>query len=217
MFSPARAAFVALATVPTVAFIIVPAASSLAEAPAPPAAATPALTPLPTVVSVERVHPLRMLRLRDRFKVPAFPSSPYVLNVIAPYEAARWGVSYPRLRCRISGESGGSVNATNGQYAGVGQFAAETFNRGVHSIGLRGVRLVKERWRAKTVMVREHLSDGTVQVRKGWKVRQRIIHVFHGMIPRNPPVRHAWAQVRIMARAMAGLGAVNDSEWEVRC
>lgn len=200
-----------------IALLAVLAITGVASGDDPPSVVPTPETPLPAVVSVEHIHPPRTLLLRDRFRVPAYPSSHFVLSVIAPYEASKWGVSTARLQCRIRGESGGSYRAHNGQYNGVGQFAFSTFQRGVNSIGLRGVKVVKRRWRAKTVMAKEILSDGTSRTRKGWKVRQKIVHEFHGMIPRNPPYLHAWAQVRIMARAMAGLGAVNDSEWEVRC
>lgn len=169
------------------------------------------------VIATERHYPRRKLVLHSRFRVPDHPTAAYVLNVIAPYEAAMWGAPLGRLKCRIAGESGGWWTATNGQYAGVGQFAWTTFTRGRDSMGRRSVRLVERRWRAKSIRLVDTMSDGTTRRRYGWKVRQRVVHVYHGVIPRYPDHRHAWAQVRIMARAFQGLGAVRDSEWEVRC
>lgn len=140
-----------------------------------------------------------------------------MFNRIAPYEAAMWNVSLSRLQCRIRGESGGYWNAWNGQYGGVGQFASSTFYRGVSSIGLRRVTLKTSHTIKRKAKVILHLSDGTRRLERSWHRRQRVVLVRRGVIPQNPDRLHAWAQVRIMARALAGLGDVHDSEWEVRC
>lgn len=154
--------------------------------------------------------------LRSSFHPPAFPSPWYVLNVIAPYEAARWHVPLVRLQGRIRCESGGSYMATNGQYAGVGQFAWSTFTRGVASIGVRRVTMTRSRVRARRIRVIDIMSDGSKRRRYEHAVRQRIVHRLVGKLPRRPAHRHAWVQVRVMARAMAGLGAVRDGEWDCR-
>jgi hypothetical protein len=184
-----------------------------------PAAPTvaPAATPLPTVVRTVVRKPQPVMVLRTPFHPPAFPSPWYVLNVIAPYEAARWQIPLGRLQFRIRCESGGSYMATNGQYAGVGQFAWTTFTRGVASIGVRRVTMTRSRVRERRIRVIEVMSDGSKRRRYEHAVRQRIVHRLVGKLPRRPAHRHAWAQVRIMARAMAGLGGVHDSEWDPRC
>lgn len=137
--------------------------------------------------------------------------------MIIPYEAALWNVSSWKLTCRVSGESGGSWNAWNGPYGGVGQFHFNTFSRGMASIGIRRVRVVRKRVRAKAIRIVDHYSNGVTRRRYGWPVRQEVVHTYQGVIPRYADRLHAWAQVRIMARAIAGLGSVRDSEWEVRC
>jgi hypothetical protein len=209
----ALAALAAIALALTSAF-----SASAQDDPAAAPAATPTPTPEPVVrVRTERRMPKKVIRKRRKFTVPAYPSASYVLNVIALHEAQRWGASYLRLRCRIAGESGGSVWATNGQYEGIGQFADETFGRGMSSIGSRKVKLVAVRHRMKRPVYIDHFSDGTTERRRGAKRRQRVVITKVGWIPRWPAKRHAWAQTRIMARAFVGLGAVNDSEWEVRC
>lgn len=210
-----HAAIAAVAAVTLTPPLVAYAQSSTPVAPAPAPSAT--ATPLPTVVRTIIKKPQAVMKLTDHFHPPAFPTPWYVMNVIAPYEAAKWGAPLGRLRCRINGESGGSVNATNGQYQGVGQFAAETFSRGVATIGLRRVTMVRRHERLRAIRVIEFMSDGTVQRRFDRKIRQLIEHRLVGKLPANPPRRHAWAQVRIMARAMVGLGGVNDGEWSVRC
>ena len=185
--------------------------------PAAPAVAPAVTTPLPTIVRTVVKKPQRVMTLRSPFRPPAYPSSSYVLGTIAPYEARKWGVSLGRLQFRIRCESGGSYAATNGQYAGVGQFAASTFARGVASIGVRRVAVAHKRVRVRRTRIIEVMSDGTKHIRYGRAIRQRIVNVRVGKLPRNPPHRHAWVQVRIMAQAMAGVGDVNDSEWDPRC
>lgn len=186
-------------------------------APVAPSAVSPVQQLPVTVVAKTTVVPQRTMRLESRFRPPAFPAPSYVLGVIAKHEAARWGASYGRLRCRIFGESGGKWTSTNGQYAGIGQFAWSTYARGVRSIGSRRVEVTTRRVRLRKVRIVERLSDGTTRRRFGRPVRQVVELRRVGVLPRDPAYRHAWVQARIMARALVGLGEVNDSEWSVRC
>lgn len=197
---------------------IIPSASSQEPVPTPTVTATPTPPPKPTVVSVRRHRPRRTITRRRTFTPAAYPSAAYIQGVIIPVEAATWGASAARLSCRIYGESRYEWSATNGQYVGVGQFAPSTFYRGVSSIGTRRVQYTpRVTHRRRPTVVRTTMSDGSHATRRVHWRRQRVVHVRYGWLPREPVVRHTWEQVRIMARAMVGLGAVNDSEWEVRC
>jgi hypothetical protein len=214
-----RSVAVAVAAATGAALTPILVAQTSADAPAVPAA-PPAVSPvqqLPVIVATKTVVPQRTMRLESRFRPPAFPTPSYVLGVIAKHEAARWGAPYWRLRCRIFGESGGKWTSTNGQYAGIGQFAWSTYARGVRSIGSRRVEVTTRRVRLRKVRIVERLSDGTTRRRFGRPVRQVVELRRVGVLPRDPAYRHAWVQARIMARALVGLGAVNDSEWSVRC
>lgn len=215
-----RRLIVAVAVLAASALALTSAFTASAQDEPAPASATPTPTPTPApVVKVrtERRMPKKVLRLRSKFTPPAYPSPGYVFSVIVPLEAARWGAPADRLACRIRGESGGSWKATNGQYEGIGQFATETFNRGVASIGSRRVTMVLKRTRLLRPTYIDHYSDGSKRKRKGAKRRQLVVHTKVGKLPRYPAKRHAWVQARIMARAFVGLGNVRDSEWEVRC
>lgn len=216
MHSQARAA-VAVLAVPSAALLAGPVGAVGTEPEYPvPSVVSPEYV-VPTVVRTERVYPPRTLLLRTSFHVPAAPSPGYVFNVIVPHEARRWGAPVGRLACRVRGESGGDYNVTNGQYLGIGQFARSTFDRGVSSMGVRRVRIVERRERPKKIQLVDYYSDGSSRKRWGWAIKQKVIHVYRGRIPRNPGRAHAWAQVRIMAQAMVGRSAVSDGEWEVRC
>jgi hypothetical protein len=57
----------------------------------------------------------------------------------------------------------------------------------------------------------------TTVVKRINKRRANYVYVLKGKIPRHPERTHGWAQVRLMARAIVGLGGVKDSKWEVRC
>lgn len=152
-----------------------------------------------------------------KFKPWAEPS-PAQIHKIIDVEAAKWGASASRLRCRINGESTFRWNASNGQYQGLGQFGANAFSRGVASIDTRKVRYV---YKVSRPIIYDNqitlLSDGNFVKRRVNKRRATYKYIRSGMLPKNPPRTHGWTQVRIMARAMVGLGNVNDSEWEVRC
>ncbi len=175
----------------------------------------PAPQPPPTVVDTERIYPKRIFVVRSRFNPDAYPSASGVKEIIN-HEADRVGASASHLRSRVFCESGFSWRATNGQYVGVGQFAWETFYRGVRSLDTRIVLKKTKRWRAKKVLLVDTMSDGTISKRFGWQIRQRVVHHYKGVIPRHPPHRHTWAQIRIMALAMVGRSGVNDSEWACR-
>lgn len=187
------------------------------EAPPAASAAAPAATtaavPTPTVVARQYVRPKRARILSTRFEPWSRPSPAQVRTIIA-VEAARAGVQASALARRISCESGFRWWASNGQYDGLGQFASETFYRGMTSIGTRRVRLVTRRARVKRVRRVDTLSDGTVRATWRWPVQQRVVHVYRGTIPKTPPKTHGWAQVRIMAQALAGRSAVSNSEWD---
>lgn len=155
---------------------------------------------------------------RTRHWRPWSQPTPSQIHRIIEMEAARWGAPASRLRCRINGESGFRWYASNGQYQGLGQFGAETFSRGMQSIGSRRVgydrTTTARRWQSR---VRAY-SDGSTRMERKWrKVDVTYTTHYRGVLPANPPRTHGYAQVRIMARAMVGLGNVNDSEWEVRC
>lgn len=190
------------------AVVLVPATAGSQDAPPAP--------PTPTVVKTERIGPQRILVLRSTFHPAAYPP-PRTVRWIIDYEAARVGASSAHLRSRVACESGFSWWATNGQFVGVGQFAYETFYRGVRSLDTRVVAIRVKRWVAKRVTLLDTYSDGSTKQRPGgWKVRQLVVHHYRGKIPRTPPQRHTWAQIRIMSLAMVGRSAVRDSEWTCR-
>lgn len=186
------------------------------EGESPPASTVPAtIAPKPTVVA-RKVYRRRHVVSRDRFVPDARPGPRRVRRIVA-HEAVLWGASAARLNCRINGESGHAWNASNGQYAGLGQFAASTFYRGLASIGTRKVRTITTRVRRPRSVVKTLYSNGRLVRTRGARYRQVRKRVSTGWIPAGADRLHGWAQVRIMARAMVGLGNVNDSEWEVRC
>lgn len=182
--------------------------------------AAPPLTATPAVLEVKVVKPARV-RVQHRRFVPWGEPSPAQAHRIAAIEAARAGVSLAGLESRITCESGWQWNNeypvyhevnSEGHY-GLGQFMVDTFNRGVSTLGSRRVvmREVRERPAvAKRVRV---MSDGTEAVAARWRVRQKVVRISRGMLPRDPPLEHGWVQVRIMAEAMAGRSAVSSSEW----
>jgi hypothetical protein len=181
-----------------------------------PAAATTASASAAPVVSTRLVRPARRRVTVRRFTPWAAPAPARVKQIIA-VEAARWGAPEARLRCRIAGESGFRWDARNGQYAGLGQFASSTLQRGVGSIGSRRVQMERRRQVRRWVIKETRHADGTVRRTRSHRVRTLRIDRLVGTLPRNPVHTHAWIQTRIMARAMVGLGAVRDSEWGVRC
>lgn len=167
-----------------------------------------------TIVKTEVVRPKRTVHRRGRFAVPSWPTPSYVLNVIAPHEAALWGASLSTLQRRIRCESGGSPGAANGQYRGVGQFASGTFYRGMGTIGTRRVVIFETKYRRMHSRVYRSWSDGRRTRHNGRVVRQRVVVKRVGRISGVYP--DAWSEVRIMAQANAGRSAVHDSEWSCR-
>lgn len=176
------------------------------------ASLTPAPAPKPTVVYTRYIRPARVLHLKTHFTPWSEPTVAQVHQII-DIESARAHISSIGLTNRIRCESGFSWSVPNGKYVGLGQFANETFYRGMGSIGSRIVRYVSTRWRALRVVRIQRYSDGTIEHKPRWRVRQRIIHIHIGVIPRYPPRTHGWAQVRIMSEAIANRSAVHNSEW----
>lgn len=169
--------------------------------------------PKPTVVYTRYIRPARVLHIKTHFTPWAEPTVAQVYTIIN-IEAARAHISVFGLIHRISCESGFRWWAANGQYHGLGQFAQSTFNRGVLSIGSRRVYYVTTRWRAVRVKRIRGFSDGTTKIVPRWRIRQRIIHIHNGTLPRFPALTDGWTQVRVMAEAIAGRSAVHNSEWQ---
>lgn len=163
----------------------------------------------------EVARPAKVVTEERRLDVPAQASIAGVKRII-DLESAKWGASAPALHNRVDCESDFIWYKTNGQYAGVGQFAVETFSRGMGSIGTRRVIEKTERWRKKRTRIIFRHPDGTRTVTYGRWNRQKVVTTWKGWIPKSPPRTHTYAQIRIMARSMVGLGRVNDSEWECR-
>jgi hypothetical protein len=163
------------------------------------------------------LRPRRLERTVEHF-VPWSEAAPSQIQTIINVEASRWGASAARLACRIHGESTDEWQASNGQYVGVGQFAPSTFTRGMSSIHSRSVRWVEDTYAWRWIQRVKYLG-GFVKAHdyhyKRVRVKRVIVHL--GMIPKDPPVTHTWAQIRIMAQAMVGISAVSDTEWQVRC
>jgi hypothetical protein len=201
-----------------VAFAVVAALVGVVGAPGAGSADTaivaPPLSPTlaPTVLEVKVVRPPHRKIVHRRFvpwSEPSFAQAQQIITI----EAEREGVSRAGLENRLMCESKLVWSAKNGQYEGIGQFASETFGRGMGSIGSRRVEVREERVR-RVVAKRVHvMSDGSEVVVARWRVKQVVVYIERGMIPRDPPLTHAWAQVRIAAEAIAGRSAVSSSEW----
>lgn len=144
-------------------------------------------------------------------------ATPNQVKEIVNLESKLWGADENRMLFRINCESTFRWNAQNGQYQGLGQFAEETFRRGMGSIGTRKVEKRSVRWTTKKTRIILRYPDGKRTIKYGRKNRQKIVTVRRGMIPKYPERTHTHAQVRIMARAMVGLGAVSNGEWDPRC
>ncbi|HEX6715328.1 MAG TPA: hypothetical protein VF066_18195 [Thermoleophilaceae bacterium] len=164
------------------------------------------------VVKVEnRKAPLKKV-VHRKFRPWARPTPGQVREIISN-EARRWGVSAASLSRRIACESHYHWWATNGQYAGVLQFSAGTFYRGMHTIKSRKVKIVRSKSRRVHDRRVTHFSDGRKLSRRTTPRRQRLIVVYTGRIPRSPAVSNTFAQVRIGAQALRGISAVHSSEW----
>jgi hypothetical protein len=171
----------------------------------------------PTVVKTDRQYPAKVRLIRGTFRPPAYPSPRGVLEII-DQEARRVGASADHLRARVACETGRIFGwwQTNGQYAGVGQFSESTFRRGMASLDTRVVWRTTRTQHARHVRLVDVYSDGSTRERRGWRVRQLVVHRDRGVIPRWPDRRHVTAQVRIMALAMVGRSRVSDGEWSCR-
>jgi hypothetical protein len=128
-------------------------------------------------------------------------------------EARRWGISASRLSRRVACESNFRWSAGNGQYQGLLQFGWNAFSRGMRSIRTRRVKFSTSRTRVVRGRVVERYADGRIVRKRGRRVRQRVVTVYTGTIPRRPPITHGWAQIRIGAQAIRGIASVSSSEW----
>lgn len=169
----------------------------------------------PAIVKTELVYPKAQRILVKDFEPWAEPTRTQVFRIIAE-EARLWGASAGHLHSRIRCESGYRWWIVNGgDYAGLGQFGANAFARGVANLGTRRVRIVdRKRVRRHVRLVRTY-SNGrrTVDVLK--RTREvKLIVIRKGKLPARPHRLHPWVQVRIMARQIGGHPAgVSGSEW----
>lgn len=200
---------VAAITIPliaSVAILISTANSAEGEAQSEPASTKP------IAVASSTKRPDHYKRRTVRFQPWARPSGQQVHRIIA-IEARRWKIPAYRLHSRISCESGYRWWAGNGQYVGLGQFAASTFYRGMSSIRTRKVVIKRSRVVRRPTVVITRWSDGRTTRKRGRSVKVRRTRIYKGYIPRSPSVTHGWAQVRIMAQAIRGISAVSNGEW----
>lgn len=200
----------------SISMLVFALASARAQEPEQPAAEPPpAAEERPTLVRKVVHRPRRHRTVVRRFTPWAAPT-PAQARTIAALEAGRYNVSLGVLSCRIFRESGWRWNASNGSYNGLGQFHPSTFARGVSTLGDRRVRIITRSSRVRRTRVAWVYSDGSVKRGLGRRVRARTTVVRRGRIPRNPPYLHGWAQVRIMAQALAGRSAVHSGEWSTK-
>jgi len=176
----------------------------------PPAAGKP---PVPAhVTDVDSVRPNRHKVIRKRFTPAAKPGPKEVRRIIG-VEARRWNISPSSLSRRVACESEYKWYADNGSYQGLLQFGSDAFYRGLSSIRSRKVKFTRERKRMVRAEKVVRYSDGSVKRKPGIKRWQRVVTVYRGTLPRNPPVTHAWTQLRIGAQAIRGISAVSTYEW----
>ncbi len=164
------------------------------------------------VTGVDTVRPDPHKVVRKTFTPWARPN-PRKVRLIIRLEAHRWNISPSSLSRRVACESHYKWYAGNGSYQGLLQFAPGTFHRGLSSIRSRQVKVVRARERMVPVQKVVHYSDGSVERKPGIERRQKVVTVYHGTLPRNPAVTHAWTQLRIGSQAIRGLSAVGSSEW----
>jgi hypothetical protein len=165
-----------------------------------------------SLVRVERVKPARTKVVHRHFR-PWGKPSPGQVRVAIGAEARRWHIPAGALARRVGCESRFHWWASNGQFSGVLQFSPGTFMRGLRTLRDRRVRFVTQRMRRVHEERVFHYSDGHVARKRGRPVRQRVVNVYKGMLPRRPGVSHAWTQLRIGAQAIRGISAVHSSEW----
>jgi hypothetical protein len=150
--------------------------------------------------------------IHRRLHVWSHPT-PHQVQLIINSEARRWGISAAALSNRVACESRYHWWATNGQYAGVLQFGANAFYRGLSTIRTYKVRLVHVKSRKVHDARITQYSDGHQVRQRTTPRRQRVIVIYTGHIPRHPSLANAWAQIRIGAQAIRGISAVHSSEW----
>ena len=176
----------------------------------PPGADKP--PPPAHVTGVESVRPDRHKVVRKKF-TPAAKPGPREVRRIIDVEAHRWNISPSSLSRRVACESEYKWYADNGSYQGLLQFGSDAFHRGLSSIRSRKVKFTRERKRMVRAETVVRYSDGSVERKPGIKRWQRVETVYRGTLPRNPPLTHAWTQLRIGSQAIRGLSAVDSGEW----
>lgn len=134
-------------------------------------------------------------------------------------EAGRYGISSSGLSGRVNCESTYNWEANNNNtYWGLLQFHSNTFYRGMSGLDSRRVVRVNSKTRKskRKRVVKRRYSDGSTRYKVGKRIRQKLIVRRTATIPSSPPITHGRAQLRIGAQAIAGVGTVNNSEWECR-
>lgn len=164
------------------------------------------------ITSVKSLRPPKRRVVSKRFTPAATPGPRQVRRIIR-LEARRWNISPSSLSHRVGCESTYRWYAGNGAYQGLLQFASSTFYRGLRTIRSRKVHFKRKRRRMVRATKLVRYSDGTVKRKPGIKRWQTLVTVYRGTLPRNPPVTHAWAQLRIGAQAIRGISAVSTYEW----
>ena len=167
------------------------------------------------VVKTEIVYPKRQRVLVKDFEPWTKPSQAQVFRIIAE-EAKLWGASSGHLHSRIRCESGYRWWVVNGGgYAGLGQFGANAFARGVANLGTRKVRIVDRKKVRRHARQVKTYSDGSRSVTVLKRTREvKLVIVRKGKLPARPHRLHPYVQVRIMARQIGGHPAgVSGSEW----
>lgn len=166
----------------------------------------------PIIVSQQIEHPDKWVKKVHQFKPWSEPTVSQVHFMIS-YEAKKWGASAAKLESVIGCESEFLWWKENGSHYGLGQFAPSTFSRGMSTIKSRDVQFSNNENKKKWSYQVTTYSDGTVTREKYKRVKITIHHVNRGQIPSSPPIKHGWAQVRIMAQAFSGQSAVSAGEW----
>jgi hypothetical protein len=187
--------------------VLIPTALAFAEQQAPTAPTATA-----SVVKVENWKAPRKKFVHRTFRPWARPTPSRVREIIRN-EARRWGISAASLSRRVACESHYHWWAANGQYAGVLQFSANAFYRGMSTIRSRQVKIVRTKTRRVHDARITHYSDGRKVRRRTTPRRQRVTVVLTGRLPRRPSLSNAYAQLRIGAQALRGISAVRSSEW----
>ena len=185
--------------------IVAPNAASQEQASSEPTATA-------SVVRVDNHRAPKRKVVYRRFRPWAKPS-PRAVREIIRAESRRYGIHPSRLSRRIACESRYQWSASSGLYHGLLQFAPSTFYRGLRSVRDKRVKLVRTKWRRANDTRVTHYSNGAKTRRRTTPRRQLFTVVYRGRLPRRPGLYHAWAQVRIGAQAIRGVGSVSSSEW----